>query len=57
MKSRKPAPIIACTREHARAQRGGRLSPNNATAAPNSDRISTHSSIEPSWLPQTPVIL
>ena len=31
--------------------------PNSATSAPNSARISTHSSIEPSWLPHTLVNL
>ena len=36
---------------------GGRLSPKTAAAAPNSARISTHSSIDPSWFPQTPLIL
>ena len=35
----------------------GRLPPNTATAAPNTARISSHSSIEPSWLAQTPEIL
>ena len=35
----------------------GRLPPNTATSAPNSARISTQSSIEPSWLPHTLVIL
>ena len=35
----------------------GRFDPNSHTAAPNSDRISTHRSIEPSWFPQTPAIL
>ena len=28
-----------------------------ATMAPNSDRMRTHSSIEPSWFPHTPEIL
>ncbi len=35
----------------------GRLPPNTATSAPNSARIRTHSSIEPSWFPHTPLIL
>ena len=35
----------------------GRLAPKIATSAPNSDRISTHRSIEPSWFPQTLLIL
>ena len=35
----------------------GRLLPNSATAAPKTARISTHSSIEPSWFPHTPEIL
>ncbi len=35
----------------------GRLAPKAATIAPNSARISTHSSIEPSWFDHTPVTL
>jgi hypothetical protein len=35
----------------------GSSAPNTATAAPNSARMRIQSSIEPSWFPQTPVIL
>ena len=54
MKAKKAAAIsdwMASTR--ARSV-GGRLPPNHAAIAPKSARISTHSSMEPSWLPQTP---
>ena len=47
----------ALHRQHARAQPLGRLPPNSATAAPKMARISTHSSIEPSWFPHVPEIL
>ena len=57
MKARKPTPIIACTASTRARSVGGRLRPNAATAAPNSARISTHRSIEPSWFPQTPATL
>ena len=40
-------------RQHVGLSVTGRLLPNAATSAPNNARISTHSSIEPSWLPQT----
>ena len=50
-------PIDACTDRTRARSRGGRLSPKTAAAAPNSARISTHSSIEPSWFPQTPLTL
>ena len=57
MKARKATAIIACT-DRTRALRvAGRLPPKSVTAAPNSARISTQSSIEPSWFPQTPEIL
>ena len=36
---------------------GGIFRPHTATAAPNIDKIKTQSSIEPSWLPQTPLTL
>jgi len=38
-------------------ERERQVPPNSATSAPNSARISTHKSIEPSWFPQTPLIL
>ena len=40
-------------RARARCSVAGRLSPKPATARVHSARISTHSSSEPSWLPQT----
>ena len=42
---------------HGRSSDSGRLLPKAATRPPASARIATHSSIEPSWLPQTPVTL
>ena len=57
MKARKPTPIMPCTASTRAFSVGGRLLPNSATAAPNSARMRTQSSIEPSWFPQTPVIL
>ena len=48
----------ALHRQHAGAQRRRQVARRKRRpASPNSARISTHSSIEPSWLPQTPVIL
>ena len=46
--------IEACTLSTLAFSVGGRLRPKAATAAPNSARISTHSTIEPSWFPHTP---
>ena len=57
MNSRKPTPIMPCTASTRARSSGGRLSQNSATAAPHSDSMNTHRSIEPSWFPQTPVIL
>ena len=58
MKRRKAAPIQPCTASTRRAQRGrAGCAPKTATSAPKSARISTQRSIEPSWLPQTPVTL
>ena len=57
MNSRNPTPIMPCTASTRARNAGGRLSLNSATAAPNSDSMNTHSTIEPSWLPHTPVIL
>ena len=57
MNSRKAAPIEPCTASTFAFSSRGRLLPKVATAAPNSDRISTHSTIEPSWFPHTPEIL
>ena len=44
-------------REHARPQRRRQVAAESATAAPNSARMNTHRSIEPSWLLHTPLIL
>ena len=57
MKRRNPTPFIACTVSTRARSAGGRLLLNAATAAPNSDSMNTHSTIEPSWLLHTPVIL
>ena len=57
MNSRKATAMPACTPSALARSERGRLVPNSATAAPNSARISTHSSIEPSWFPHTPEIL
>ena len=57
MNSRKATAMPACTASTLARSVRGRLVPNRATAAPNSARISTHSSIEPSWFPHTPEIL
>ena len=48
MKAKNATPIAACT-ERTRARKvGGRFPPNHAAIAPNSETMSTHSSIEPS---------
>ncbi len=57
MKSTNAAAIHDCTASTLAFSVAGRLPPASATSAPNSARISTHSSIEPSWFPHTPVIL
>ena len=57
MNSRKAAPIQPCTAITLARSVAGRLAPNSATSAPKMARISTQSSIEPSWFPQAPVIL
>ncbi len=56
-KSRKATAIQAWTDRTSARSRSGRFWLNTATSAPNSARISTHRSIDPSWFPQTPVIL
>ena len=57
MNSRKATLISPCTASAlARSVRGSER-PNRATSAPKIARIRTHSSIEPSWFPQTPEIL
>jgi len=57
MKAKKPAPIMPWMARTRARRSGGKLVPNHATAAPNNVSISTHSTIEPSWFDQTPVIL
>ena len=57
MNSRNATAIEACTASTLARRVRGKFVPNSATAAPNSARISTHSSIEPSWFPQTPEML
>ena len=44
-------------RARSAADVAGTACARSATSAPNSARMSTQSSIEPSWFPQTPVIL
>ena len=48
-------PCTASTRGAKRARQGSRR--RRRASAPKRPRISTHSSIEPSWLPHTPVTL
>ena len=58
MMKAKKATATADWTARTRARRvGGRLPPNQAAIAPKSVRINTHSSMEPSWFPQTPLIL
>jgi hypothetical protein len=57
MKAKNATATEDCTASTRALSGGGRLPPNHAAQAPNRVRISTHSSSEPSWLPQTPVIL
>ena len=52
-----PIEIIAWILSVRAFSRGGRFSPNSATSAPKMVRMSTHSSSEPSWLPQVPLSL
>src|SRR3546814_5808291 len=49
MKARNPTPIMPCTASTRARNVGGRLPPNSDTAAPNTARMRTQSSIEPSW--------
>ena len=57
MKAKKATAMVACTASTRAFSAGGRFSPHQATMAPKSVRISIQSSIEPSWLPQVPLIL
>ena len=57
MKARKAAAIRPCTESTRACRRAGKPSPKSATSAPKIARISAQSSMEPSWLPQTPVTL
>ncbi len=54
MKARKATAMAACTESTLARSVAGRLPPKRATPAPNTARMSTHSSIEPSWFPHTP---
>ena len=54
---RKPTAIQAWTDSTRARKVGGRLRPKPATAAPKMARISTQSTMEPSWLPHTLVTL
>ena len=47
----------ACTANTVALKLAGMLRPNAATNAPNTVRMSTHNSIEPSWFPHTLVNL
>ena len=49
--------MAACTDNTRALSVTGRLSPNQLAQAPNSVRIKSHKSIEPSWFPQTPATL
>ena len=55
--SSKPAAVPPSTAITLARSAAGRLRPKTATAPPHRPRISDHSRIEPSWLPQIPVIL
>ncbi len=57
MKAKNATAMEDCTDRTRALRLGGRLLPHQATIAPKSVRISTQSSIEPSWFPQTPEIL
>ena len=48
---------MPCTASTRACNAGGRLLLNSATAAAHNDSMNTHSSMEPSWFPQTPLIL
>jgi hypothetical protein len=49
--------IEDCTVSTLALNRAGRLAPKRATSAPNTLRMSTHNSMEPSWLPHRPLSL
>ena len=57
MKRRNAEAIQPCTARVEARSTIGMPEPNPATSPPNSARISTQSSMEPSWLPQTLAIL
>ncbi len=57
MNNKNAAPINPCTRSVSARRRSGMAEDSSAMSAPHSDSTSTHSSIEPSWLPHTPEIL
>ncbi len=55
--SSKPAAVPPSTAITLARKAAGRLRPNTATAPPHKARIRHQSRMEPSWLPQIPVIL
>ncbi len=55
MKIRKTEAIQPCTASTVACSVAGRRLPNIATRAPNSVRMNTHRTIEPSWLPHVAV--
>ena len=57
MKRVKATAIEACTESTVARRLSGTAPPKAATAAPKPVSISSQSSIEPSWFPQTPEIL
>jgi hypothetical protein len=57
MKAMKPTATSPSTPSTRAFSVVGRSRPNPATAPPHSARISTHSTMEPSWLPQAPASL
>ncbi len=56
MNSRKPTLIIPMTPMTRATMVSGTLRLNRVTATVQIDRVSAHSSKEPSWAPQTPEI-
>ncbi len=57
VKSRKPVATMPSTASTRAFSVAGRFRPKPATAPEHMARISTHSTIEPSWFPHVPVSL
>ena len=57
IKAKKHTPIADCTDNTLALKSDRRLVPKTATKNPKNVSISTHSSIEPSWLPHVPLTL